>query len=313
LARRLEPSFVYQRYDAFITCGIDLAQRTGLPGVLEWNGSEVWTRANWQSDRRLKNALGPLLGAAERYVSERATLVCSVSEHAARMAVDAGAEPDRVLVVPNAVDIEAIDAGLAGSDAGRGRVGWVGSFGSWHGADVLVRALPELPPEVTAVMVGDGGERPACEALARELGVRDRIDFTGALPHREAIARLAGCELLASPHVPLAGQPFFGSPTKLFEYMAIGRPIVASGLEQIGDVLKDGETAVIVEPGDVDDLARGIRAVLDLPDRGRALGQASRREAEAEHTWEQRARAILSGVQDAVGARARIGQEVTAV
>jgi glycosyltransferase involved in cell wall biosynthesis len=315
LAARLRPAFVYQRYDAFVTCGIDLAERTGLPGVLEWNGSEVWTRTNWQSDRRLKNALGPLLRSAERYVAERSTLVCSVSEHAAQMALDAGTPPERSLVSPNAVDIDAIDAGraLAPDGARPGRIGWVGSFGSWHGADVLVRALAQLPADVTAVMVGDGGERPACEALARELGVRERIDFTGALPHEQAVARLAASELLASPHVPLPGQPFFGSPTKLFEYMAIGRPVVASGLEQIGDVLRDAETAVIVEPGDVDDLARGIRAVLERPDRGVALGEAARREAEAEHTWEQRARAILSGVEDAVGTRVRTGQEVTPV
>jgi glycosyltransferase involved in cell wall biosynthesis len=297
LCARLEPAFVYQRYDGFITCGIDVAQRAGLPSVLEWNGSEVWTRANWHSRRRLKRVLEPLLITGEGYAVQRATLVCSVSGHAADMAVEAGADRSRVVVVPNGVDVEAIDAARGdASSTGGSTVGWVGSFGTWHGAPTLVRALALLPAEVTAVMVGEGDERQECEELARARGVAERIEFTGALPHRQAIARLAACDLLASPHVPLPGQPFFGSPTKLFEYMAIGRPIVASSLEQIGQVLEDGRTACLVEPGDVEDLARGIRDVLALPDRGAALGAAARREAEERHTWDRRGEEILDAL-----------------
>jgi glycosyltransferase involved in cell wall biosynthesis len=213
------------------------------------------------------------------------------------MALAAGAAPERVMVVPNAVDLERIDRALAGSERGsrdrRAAVGWVGSFGPWHGAEVLVRALGELSADVTAVMVGDGPERGACQALAREHGVDERIEWAGALPHADAIRRLALCEVLVSPHVPLEGQAFFGSPTKLFEYMALGRPIVASGLEQLAEVLEDGVTARLVRPGDAKDLARGIAAVLALPDRGRELGLAARREAETRHTWALRARSIL--------------------
>jgi glycosyltransferase involved in cell wall biosynthesis len=235
----------------------------------------------------------PWLAAAERYDVARAGVLCAVSENAADMARRTGADPARVIVVPNGVDFEAVDAARPAAPAeGPPRVGWVGSFGPWHGAEVLVRALQELPA-VSAVMVGDGPEREDCERLARELGVAERVEFTGRLPHPEAIARLGACDVLASPHVPLPGQAFFGSPTKLFEYMAIGRPIVASALEQIGDVLQDGRTAILVEPGDPADLARGIRDALALPHRGRALGEAARADAQREHTWDRRARDIL--------------------
>jgi glycosyltransferase involved in cell wall biosynthesis len=178
------------------------------------------------------------------------------------------------------------------------RIGWVGSFGSWHGAEVLVRALRELPDGVGAVLVGDGPRRESCRRLAEELGVASRIEWTGALAHRDAVGRLAACDVLASPHVPLeGGEPFFGSPTKLFEYMAIGRPIVASRLEQIGEVLEDGRTGRLVRPGEPGELAQAIREVLAMPGRGRTLGEAARREALAHHTWHHRAVEILEALE----------------
>jgi glycosyltransferase involved in cell wall biosynthesis len=301
MLERIEPDFIYQRYDAFAWLGVEAAERAGVPAVLEWNSSEVWTRAHWHAPNRLKHAFDPLLRGIERYVVERPAVVAAVSRRAAEMALAAGADPERVLVVPNAVDIEAIDWAL-GPDAARAtaprsprppRVGWVGSFGSWHGAEVLVRALALLGPEVSGLFIGDGPARPTCQALAEELGVADRIEWTGLLANAEAIRRLADCDVLASPHVPLPGQAFFGSPTKLFEFMAIGRPIVASRLEQIGELLDDGETALLFEPGDVEGLARAIDAVLESDERGRALGEAARRLAESAHRWEHRAQAIL--------------------
>lgn len=305
LAARLRPRFVYMRYEAFMTSGVDVALSTGLPIVLEWNSSQVWTRANWQAQHRLKQLFNPVLRAAEAYDAARSSVVAAVSEHAAAMAIDAGAPPDRVIIVPNGVDLEAIDRARAPARAGGGPlVGWVGSFGYWHGTEVLVRALSMLPADVGAVMVGDGVRRPETQALARKLGVYERIEWTGSLPHREAVARLSACDVLASPQVPLDGQPFFGSPTKMFEYMAIGRPIVASALEQMGEVLEDGRTARLVTPGDPTDLAAGIAHVLALPDRGASLGAAARREAESTHSWDDRARAILDRL-DALGVRGR--------
>jgi glycosyltransferase involved in cell wall biosynthesis len=158
----------------------------------------------------------------------------------------------------------------------------------------MVKALARLPRDVTLVMVGDGDERAACQALSRELGIDDRIEWTGALVHDRALRTLAACDVLVSPHTPLNGRPFFGSPTKLFEYMALSRPIVASDLEQIGEVLEDGVTARLVTPGDVDELAHAILEVLASRDRGRSLAEAARHEVETRHTWDDRARAIVA-------------------
>jgi glycosyltransferase involved in cell wall biosynthesis len=146
-------------------------------------------------------------------------------------------------------------------------------------------------------MIGDGSLLSSCQRLAREIGVWARVEWTGAIPHREALQKLASCAVLASPHTPLPDQEFFGSPTKIFEYMAIGRPIVASALGQLEEILDDGRTARLVQPGDPHALSDGIAEVLALPDRGASLGRAARAEANSRHTWDRRVRIILDQLE----------------
>ena len=296
LARQFGPSLIYQRHRNFCWSGAWVAREARAPLVLEWNNSELWVRETYSQGRRSERLLTPVLDQMERYMLQVADITAAVSGPAADMALAAGADPDRVVVVPNGVNVQEIMhvADEAGTTNPRQEplIGWVGAFCQWHGTEVLVRSLRLLSPSVRLLLIGDGERRPACESIARELGISDRVELTGVLPHGEAIRRLAQCDVLVSPHVEIPNQRFFGSPTKLFEYMAIGRPIVASRLEQLGEVLEDGVTARLVPPGDERQLALAIEHVLSLPDRGQALGLAARLEADR-HSWDQRARLIF--------------------
>ncbi|MCX6387409.1 MAG: glycosyltransferase, partial [Solirubrobacterales bacterium] len=140
----------------------------------------------------------------------------------------------------------------------------------------------------------------ACRDLAADLGVTDRVVMTGALPHNEALRRLSACHILVSPHVQDVDQPFFGSPTKLFEFMALGRPTVASDLEQIGEILNDGHTAVLVEPGNLESFVSGVQRVLALPDKGASIGAAAKLEAEKLHTWDGRSANIIATLESQI-------------
>jgi glycosyltransferase involved in cell wall biosynthesis len=298
-SQHIRPTFVYQRHSGFLLAGAEIARIRKIPLVLEWNGSEVWVRKNWDTQLGVERLLDPLHAAFEREIVSSATLITAVSRVAAEMALESGATLDKTLVLPNAVNIEEIDSiidyhpVIAGADSPGPLLGWAGSFGQWHGATVAVEALTRLPVDVRLVMIGDGEERPGCESVAESLGVAERIEWTGVLPRAAALRRLAECDILLSPHTPLPDQPFFGSPTKLFEYMALARPIVASRLGQLGEVLEDGVTARLVAPGEVDELAGAVMEILNSPDRGSALGDAARRAVARSHTWDQRGRAIL--------------------
>ena len=102
---------------------------------------------------------------------------------------------------------------------------------------------------------------------------------------------MASCDIVVSPHAPVEG--FVGSPMKIFEYMASGRAIVASRLEQIGEVLEHERTAILVEPGDVTELAKALGRLADDPELRQRLGRAAQAAARERHTWRRRMEALL--------------------
>jgi glycosyltransferase involved in cell wall biosynthesis len=129
-----------------------------------------------------------------------------------------------------------------------------------------------------------------------------RVIFTGAVGHERVPRLLDACDILVAPHVPLAdGSEFFGSPTKIFEYMAMGKGIVASRLGQIGEVLVDGETALLVEPADVEELRAAILRLVEAEDLRRSLGARAREVAKREHTWTHNAQRVLDAYQSLTG------------
>jgi glycosyltransferase involved in cell wall biosynthesis len=309
LDRAVDP-FLYSRHQALIHAPAEAAAGRGVPLVLEWNASERWALSAWtRNPSVVKRVTIPLVGAVERVAVAGSTVLAAVSSEASRMAIEAGAAPSRLVTVPNAVDVEAVDRAVAeardNTGGGDGRagsfvVGWVGTFGDWHGAEVLIEALAKTAAETRLLMIGEGSSRSECEARSAELGISGRVEFAGRLPHEAALARLAGCDVLACPTVPLrGGEPFFGSPTKLFEYMALERPIVASELGQIAEILEDGRNALLSEPGDADGLAAALVRLRESPELGRRLAREARTDAEARHGWSNRAEEILAALSAA--------------
>src|SRR5713101_2923726 len=179
LARRLEPGIVYQRNRAFLVAGAEVARSSGALFVLEWNASEAWTREDWLEALPIERVFDPLLTAMERHVAEVADLVVAASGYAAASAHERGAVEPRLIVVPNGVDIETVDAFAAPSENSAltsTRIGWINTFGPWHGAEVLIHALAPRT-EIELLLIGDGMPRPDCERLAVELGMAERIEM----------------------------------------------------------------------------------------------------------------------------------------
>jgi len=304
LALRLPPTVIYERLEAYSAPGAALAGRMGVPVVLEVNGPELWVRSNWASSAPGEKFFLTLGERIEAHALRSASVVAAVSANALNATIEeCGAEPIKALISPNAVSVSKViseTVGLSPSPIPPVRLGWIGTFGPWHGAPMMVRALAEMPESVTGLLIGDGAERDECRELAESLGVSARLDMPGRMARSDALRELAKCHILVSPHVPTGDQPFFGSPTKLFDFMALGRPIVASRLEQIGEIIDDGKTGILVEPGDLGSLVAGVKRVIDSPDMGVEMGNAAQSEALQLHTWDKRIRDILASLDPAM-------------
>ncbi len=202
-------------------------------------------------------------------------------------------------VIPDGVDPEFLGAARRGKGS---YLLYVGQLYPWKGVEVFVRSLPYLPAERAVVVGGDGEALERLKRLAGELGVEGRVEFLGTVPHAGIRRFLEDALVAVLPNLD-AGVSKFTSPLKLFEYMAAGVPVVASDLASLREVLRDGENALLVPPGDPRALADGIRSL--LADEALAARIAARaREEAAGYTWDSRAARILE-VLDGLSDRGR--------
>jgi glycosyltransferase involved in cell wall biosynthesis len=324
---RSTPAFVYQRMSVANYAGVQVADALGVPLVLEYNGSEAWAARHWGSGLRYEREA--LL--AEEACLRHAQVLVTVSQVLADELADRGVDPDRIAFHPNGVDVDRFAPErfpAADSASLRAQLGlpqdaivaaFLGTFGQWHGAEVLARAIRLLAEREDAedglrfLLVGDGLRMPD---VRRELGAAGNAVtvLPGLVPQHEAARYLAAADVLVSPHVPNSdGSPFFGSPTKLFEYMAMAKPIVASRLDQIADVLSPaldaaalprggepaGQLAILATPGDPGQIADAIRFLAERPEWRRSLGANARARVLDAYTWRHHVDTILDRIEAA--------------
>lgn len=319
-------AFIYQRMSVHNFTGATLRRRLRIPLILEYNGSEVWTAANW--DKRLR--LHEMAAYAERACLANADLIVTVSNPLAEELAIAGVSRDRIVVYPNCIDPKIFDPdrfSLGETLDLRKQLKvpidacvatFIGTFGAWHGIVFLAKAIRRLIDVDQAwvikrrlhfLLIGDGLKMVEVRALLGEAPYSDFVTFTGAIPQANAASHLAASDFFLCPHVPNPdGSAFFGSPTKLFEYMAMARPIIASDLDQIGDVLRGaysvavdpsaGPMAELFTPGNEADFLSALRKLVEDPVRASGMAANARAAALASFTWDHHVATILSRARD---------------
>jgi glycosyltransferase involved in cell wall biosynthesis/2-polyprenyl-3-methyl-5-hydroxy-6-metoxy-1,4-benzoquinol methylase len=312
-AKSFAPTMIYQRLSIGDFAGAQLADELGIPLIVEYNASEVWVVENWGRKLHYMN----LCIQAEDAMLNMANLVFTISEPLQDELLNRGIQPHRIHWYPNCVDSDIYDSNRWTNDelrATRKSFGatddsfvltFVGTFGQWHGAEVLAEAAVLLSQDqewksstqIYILFIGDGLNQSLCKEIIRDTAAEKFVHFAGLLPQHITPKYMAASDAFVAPHVPNTdGTKFFGSPTKLFEYMAMGKPIVASRLDQLADILEDGETAYLVEPGDAQSLATGIRRMLDDTGGRETISHNALSIVRSDYTWTRHVTEIIDAI-----------------
>lgn len=316
----LQPAYLYERLCLGSYVGARLSQELGIPYLVEYNGSEISMARSFGGSGF---AYEDVYLKAEMAAFQQASVISVVSEAVRDDVVARGIDPSKVVVNPNAVDIDAyaparpeekkrLRTGLGFGDDDR-VIGFIGTFGGWHGVDVLASALPRICEEIPNarfLLIGDGPEKHRVDAQVMRHGLGDRVRMTGSVPQADGAQLLRACDIFVSPHKShMVDSRFFGSPTKIFEYMALAGGIVASDLEQIGEVLSPGlraanleeggpdigdARAVLCTPGSVDEFVDAVAFLCRHADLCARLGNNARRAAASEFTWNHHVAKLLN-------------------
>ena len=282
LPRRFRPPLVYESH------GYAPDVAAALPDMVA-----TASPASAQKLRRLARREARVWRCADGYVTITAALRADLE---ARYGVRA-----RVAVIPDGVRVGRFDGSTRTREAraAQGVVAYAGHLYSWKGVDVLLAALARIP-KARGLIVGGHANEPdlgRLKALAARLGISDRVAFTGLVEPGRVAERLRQADVLALPNPSSAISTRFTSPLKLFEYMAAGRPIVASDLPSIREVLHHDVDALLVTPGDPVAMAQAIERLLADPALASRLADAALSIVPA-YSWDRRAERLEALFED---------------
>ena len=277
----------------------DIVRLSRAPLVISLHGSDVFLAERFAPARAL---------ARRAFASAGAVTACSDDLHRRSLAL--GASPGRIRTVPYGVDTGAF-APRPGAPEVRARLGVpqdaflvlaVGRLVEKKGFAQLVEASARTGG-VRVVIAGEGDLRGALESQVRASGAP--VTLTGALPREQVAAALSAADVVVVPSVVDGAGNVDGLPNVLLEAMAAGRPLVASRVAGIPQVVEDGRNGLLVPPGDARALAEALRRLLREPETRARLGEEARRTAVRELSWEVAARRFEEAYAQAAALDAR--------
>jgi PEP-CTERM/exosortase A-associated glycosyltransferase len=295
IVRRVRPHLLHAHSPILNAIpALRVGRRLDIPVVYELRA--LWEDAAVDHGTTREGSLRYRLSRAlETWVLRRVDAVTTICEGLRNEIVARGIPAGKVTVIPNAVDIQEFAAGHA-PDAGlKARLGlqgsrvlgFIGSFYAYEGLALLLQALRIMlarGADVRVLLVGGGRQEAELKRAAAQLGVSDRVVFTGRVPHDEVGRYYDVIDLLIYPRLSMRLTELV-TPLKPLEAMAQGRLLVASDVGGHRELIRPGETGMLFKPGDPEALAAAVLDLLREPARWPALKRAARAFVESERNW----------------------------
>ncbi len=306
------PDVVLTRHSLHQFSSLIAARHCGVPVVFEVNAPAGHEYRQYQTRYFLLPGLAEWL---EVQMLSRADGVFVVSEPLKKHFLEKGIAETKIRVVPNGVDISRFRPDARNAEIRR-RFGdesviveFVGSFSRFHGIGQLkemIDFVAPLRPKTCFLMVGEGELSGDLEEHCRQSGLSSRVHFTGHVPPEEVPGLMATADILLAPYD--AHDFFYFSPIKIFEYMAVGRAVVAAEVGQIREVIQDEVNGLIYDPSTPGALGERLLWLVDRPEVRRLLGEAARLRVESSYTWRASAEGVAAVLEQALEGRKPKGQ-----
>jgi glycosyltransferase involved in cell wall biosynthesis len=296
---RERPDAIYERANIYMLSGVWAARLFSLPLLLEVNAPLAQERGKFD---------GLAMPAFARWTEEiawrSATYVLPVTAVLGADIRKAGVPPSRIVVTSNGANtgnFRLVDAParpcLPKTFQSGPVLGFVGYVRAWHGLPQVVDLLAQDAElgQANLLVVGDGPARSDLESRAARLGVANRVLVSGVVERDALAGYVSTFDIALQPEVTA-----YASPLKLFEYMALGRAVIAPDAPNIREILTHGVDALLFEPNNPESLASAIRKLVADSGLRERLGAAAAEKIHREDiTWARNARRAISLVHQA--------------
>lgn len=282
------------------------ARRLGLPFVYEvrglWEVTQASTQPDWAGSERYQ-----LMRTLEQQAAREADLVITLTEELADELTRWGVARERIVLVPNAVDVDRFqsippDVAIAaelGLKPGVPVIGYAGSAVAYEGLELLLDALAQLKhqgEDFVFVLVGDGKVLDTVKARVKTLGLEDHCRFTGRVPFDQVARYLSCMDIMPVPRLSSAVTEMV-SALKPLEAMAMGKAVVLSDVSPHKTMAGNNERARLFRKDNAQDLAKTLQQLMHDPDERARLGKAAREWVVHARSWNHVTRVYSEALQ----------------
>ncbi|MFZ5913762.1 MAG: glycosyltransferase family 4 protein [Pseudomonadota bacterium] len=303
--RQFQPDFIYERYNLFMFAGLWLKRLTGVKLMLEVNGP-IYEERSRHDGLSLQRFAAWSQGVAWRGADH----VLPVTEVLAGYLRRYGVSRDHIAVVPNGINPARFSTAHPQEEAkarlglqGRLVLGFTGFIRGWNALDRVIELLAREGEahNLHLLIVGDGPAREELENLAAAHQVSSRLTITGVIERDHVADYVSAFDIALIP-----GVTEYASPLKLFEYMALGRAVVAPDMANIREILADGVSAVLFAAQDKDAFAGAILRLCADPSLRRRIAGGAQAAIETQGlSWARNAARVVELAQPATGSVGR--------
>lgn len=296
--RSRQIDFVYERYAFFSHGGLRLARALHVPHLLE-----VSAPSTEEHEKIYKSEMKALAGDMERRLWVETDQIFAVSKQMQTTVVAAGALPSHIEVLPDAVALLRFDPvhedrGLAVRKKfqliNKCVIGFAGILKARHGIEILIAAFRRLQtmfPDSHLLIIGDGPGREELQNYSRAHGLNGAVTFTGEVAYDELPPCLDALDIAVAPCLP--GKKFHELCVHILEYMAMGKPVVAANIEEVQEIIADGETGMLYEAGNVAQLVAAFKKLAENEEFSCQLGDKARAWVQKARIWENNAQQVV--------------------
>lgn len=295
------PDVILETHIAFSLAGKIASETTGLPLVLD----DV--APSWEEETEYGVGLKQLARDTHQEVTTQASMLIAVSEAIRGFLVEDGVDNDKIITISNGIRGDLFHTGVDGQprrkefsiDDDAVVIVFLGSFQPFHRVDLLLEAAAKLETDqkIHLFLVGGDKRVPEYQTMADKLGLSDQTTFTGRIPYEDVASYIAAGDIAI---MPATGS--YTNPMKLYEYMALGKAVLAPSQPNVVEIATHDENAYLFEAENVDSMTAALKTVIEDEGLRKKLGENAGKLG-AENTWMKRGEILEAGLKKILGGK----------
>lgn len=303
IAKKYHLEIIYERRNS-PKIGVFLGKLLRIPAVIEINGLPEEEAEMLGISRKEKSILRPIKGSIFRYLIRSVDSIVTVTPGIRREIIKKyDVQSNRISVIENGANVNLfrpMDQKICREKLGLNKkakyVCFVGNLAPWQGIEYLIKSsslIVEKEANARFIIIGYGVIDETLRGMVNDINMSDRFLFTGRTPYEKVPLFINASNVCVAPFIRARNEKIGLSPLKIYEYLACGKPVVASDIEGVGTFLREAKSGIAVEPENHEELAESILRLLQNEDISKEMGEKGREIVTQKHSWDTAAKKVM--------------------